>query len=47
MQILKPQELQSKGREQKYDEKIAQLENDSQVNGDMEQVSRFTLKNIE
>ena len=34
-------------REQKYDEKIAQLENDSQVNGDMEQVSRFTLKNIE
>ena len=34
-------------REQKYDEKIAQIENDSQVNGDMEQVSRFTLKNIE
>lgn len=34
-------------REQKYDEKIAQLENDSQVNGDMEKVSRFTLKNIE
>ena len=32
---------------QKYDEKIAQIENDSQVNGDMEQVSRFTLKNIE
>ena len=34
-------------REQKYDEKITQLENDSQVNGDMEKVSRFTLKNIE
>ena len=39
MRISKPQELQLKG--------ITQLENDSQVNGDMEKVSRFTLKNIE
>ncbi len=49
MQIWKPQELRSKGKcvNRKYDEMIAQRENDSQVNGDMEHVSRFTLKNIE
>lgn len=33
-------------REQKYDEIIAQKEQDSQVDGDRDAVLRFTLKNI-
>ena len=33
-------------REQRYDEMIAQKEQDSQVDGDRDDVLRFTLKNI-
>jgi hypothetical protein len=33
-------------REQRYDEMIAQKEQDSQVDGDRDAVLRFTLKNI-
>lgn len=34
-------------REQKYDDMITQMETDSEVEGNMEDVNRFTLKNIQ
>ena len=34
-------------REKKYDDIITQRETDSQVDGNMADVNRFTLKNIE
>lgn len=34
-------------REQKYDDMITQRENGSQVEGNMKDVNRFTLKNIQ
>ena len=34
-------------REQKYDDMITQRENGSQVEGNMKDVNRYTLKNIQ
>ena len=34
-------------REQKYDDMIAQREEDSQVEGNMENINHFTLENLQ